>query len=81
MCPFHVECLSYFIQIFIIIFVKLVNLVGDCLLCLLLVFAGPDLRERRTSSWSDRDFKSEGKRSVIRFSLIKQFYFESKLES
>ena len=30
MCSFHVECLSYFIQIFIIIFVKLLNLVGDC---------------------------------------------------
>jgi hypothetical protein len=55
--------------------------VGDCLLGLLFIFAGLDLREWRTSSWSDQDFKSEGKRSVIYFSLIKQVYFEYDLES
>ena len=55
---FHIECLSYFIQIHIITCVKLVNLV-EGLLSLVYVCRTGSV-ERKTSSWSNQDFKSEG---------------------
>ena len=55
---FHIECLSYFIQIHIIICVELVNLV-EGLLSFVYVCRTRSV-EQRTSSWNDQGFKYEG---------------------
>ena len=55
---FRIECLSYFIQIHIIICVELVNLVEG--LSSFVYVCRTRSVEWRTSSWHDQDFKSEG---------------------
>jgi len=55
---FYIECLSYFIQIHIIICVELVNLMEGLFFFVYVCRIG--FVERRTSSWSEQDFKSEG---------------------
>lgn len=64
-----------------IIFIKMFNLMGDCVLWLLFVSSGLDLQERRASSWRNQIQKRRNKVSDLPLSHKSIIFIRSKSES